>query len=213
MAASVFLAACGHGKARTGIPTKSPVKISDSDLEGIASYYAEPYHGRRTANGEVFDTYNGMTAAHKTLPFNTVVRVKNLDNGEEVDVRINDRGPFVKGRVIDLSLIAAKQIELDRSGVAPVKLKVLKDGSPTVPAPVSVPPLYGVQIGAFQNEAAAIRLRDDLATRYTNVSILSLTDQTLYRVRVGSVMDMDAAEQLARQLRSENFSTLIVRLN
>src|SRR6186713_1323565 len=131
MAAFVFLAACGHGKARTGIPTTSPVKVSDSDLEGIASYYAEPYHGRRTASGEVFDTYNGMTAAHKTLPFNTVVRVKNLQNGEEVDVRINDRGPFVKGRVIDLSLAAAKEIDLVRAGVAPVKLKVLKDGSPT----------------------------------------------------------------------------------
>src|SRR6186713_38743 len=164
MAAFVFLAACGHGKARTGIPTTSPVKVSDSDLEGIASYYAEPYHGRRTASGEVFDTYNGMTAAHKTLPFNTVVRVKNLDNGEEVDVRINDRGPFVKGRVIDLSLLAAKQIDLVRSGIAPVKIKVLKDGSPTsspaIPAaaPPALPPpaapatteslpIYGVQIG------------------------------------------------------------------
>jgi rare lipoprotein A len=260
IAALAFLSSCGHGKARASIPASksSDVKIASSDLEGVASYYAEPYHGRRTASGEVFDTYNGMTAAHKTLPFNTVVRVKNLQNGEEVDVRINDRGPFVKGRVIDLSLAAAKEIDLVRAGVAPVKLKVLKDGSPTskptAPAtaplvPIAPPPSpsatmassesavvpvqpaptkgasaglinsaslpeYGVQVGAFQTESAAIRLRDDLAMRYMNVSILAVvTDQPLYRVRVGSVSDMISAEQLAKQLRDEHFNTFIVRLN
>jgi len=261
IAVLTLLSACGHGKTRAGIPaSKSPnVKVPDSELEGVASYYAEPYNGRRTASGEIFDTYNGMTAAHKTLPFNTVVRVKNLQNGEEVDVRINDRGPFVKGRVIDLSLAAAKEIDLVRAGVAPVKLKVLKDGSPTskptapatvplvpiapppstlpnVPAPVepdAIPaqpaptqetvasvgdssslPAYGVQVGAFQTESAAIRLRDDLALRYMHVSILVVTsDQPLYRVRVGSVTDMASAEQLAKQLRDEHFNTFIVRLN
>jgi len=266
LAAFVFLAACHHGKARANVPTSKPpaVKVSDSDLEGIASYYAEPYHGRRTANGEVFDTYNDMTAAHKTLPFNTVVRVKNLNNGEEVDVRINDRGPFIKGRVIDLSLVAAKEIDLVRPGVAPVKLKILKEGSPTtkpsvptptpapplpatpLPAPTSTPPVapaptpppdtvpvqpvtpqspetvpsssivpvFGVQVGAFQSESAAVKLRDDLALRYSNVSIQTVvTDQTMYRVRVGSVPDMAAAEQLAKQLRDERFNTFIVRLN
>jgi rare lipoprotein A len=259
----VLLSACGHGKARASIPTSnSPnVKIASSELEGDASYYAEPYNGRRTASGEIFDSYHAMTAAHKTLPFNTVVRVKNLQNGEEVDVRINDRGPFVKGRVIDLSLAAAKEIDLVRAGVAPVKLKVLKDGSPTSkptvpaipplapvvpapppssppesappnlpdavpvqPAPIQNPvaalvdsssvPLYGVQVGAFQTESAANRLRDDLALRYMHVSILVVvTDQTLYRVRVGSVADMASAEQLAKQLRDEHFNTFIVRLN
>ena len=272
LAVLVLLSACGHGKARAGIPTsKSPtVKVASSELEGVASYYAEPYNGRRTASGEIFDSYNAMTAAHKTLPFNTVVRVKNLQNGEEVDVRINDRGPFVKGRVIDLSLAAAKEIDLVRAGVAPVKLKVLKDGSPTSkptaparpplvpaipavppslppaapvpaaptpePAPPDVPdvvpdqpaptqdvvavpadfsnvPLYGVQVGAFQTESAANRLRDDLALRYMNVTVqMVVTDQTLYRVRVGS-MDMASAELLAKQLRDEHFNTFIVRLN
>ena len=243
IAVVALFSACGHGKARASVPkSKSPnVNVPGSELEGVASYYAEPYNGRRTASGEIFDTYNGMTAAHKTLPFNTVVRVKNLKNGEEVDVRINDRGPFVNGRVIDLSLAAAKEIDLVRAGIAPVKLKVLKDGSPTskpsspaaapivataplplppakpgpasttpiVPAPAepaAAPvqtvltqearsavidpaslPAYGVQVGAFQSETAAIRLRDDLAMRYMNVSILTIvTDQALYRVRVGS---------------------------
>jgi len=148
VSALALVTGCGHGKARAGIPStknSQTAKVTASDLEGIASYYAEPYNGRRTANGEIFDSYNAMTAAHKTLPFNTVVRVKNLNNGEEVDVRINDRGPFVKGRVIDLSQLAAKQIDLVRAGVAPVKLKVLKDGSPTskpsnpAPAPGAAP--------------------------------------------------------------------------
>jgi rare lipoprotein A len=249
----VMLAGCGHGKARAGIPTtkgSQTAKISSSDLEGIASYYAEPYNGRRTANGEIFDSYNAMTAAHKTLPFNTVVRVKNLNNGEEVDVRINDRGPFVKGRVIDLSQLAAKQIDLVQAGIAPVKLKVLKDGSPTTnvssptpapaataappPLPTTAPlttpsdpsppppdselvknlPVYGVQVGAFQSEAAANALRNDLAARYSDVSIqMILTDQALYRVRVGRVPDVVSAEQIASRLRDEHFNTFIVRLN
>jgi rare lipoprotein A len=109
------------------LPSNSP-SASSSELEGLASYYAEPYHGRKTASGEIFDTYRELTAAHRTLPFNTMVRVTNKLNGREVDVRINDRGPFVHGRVIDLSVRAARQIDMVRAGVAPVRLKVLKEG-------------------------------------------------------------------------------------
>ena len=120
------------------------------ELEGLASYYAEPYHGRRTANGEVFDTYQGMTAAHRTLPFNTVVRVENKVNGKEVEVRINDRGPFIKGRIIDLSLRAARAINMVRAGVVPVKLKIVRQG--TVPQyTASGTPLNAVQDGACEN--------------------------------------------------------------
>src|SRR2546421_9964688 len=140
--ALIVLSACGHKKVQVRIPQPSsqPGNISSSELEGIASYYAEPYHGRKTASGEIFDTYQGMTAAHRTLPFNTMVRVTNKKNGREVDVRINDRGPFVDGRVIDLSLRAAREIDLVRPGVAPVKLKVLKE-------PPSGP-VFVVQVGA-----------------------------------------------------------------
>jgi len=222
----VSLSACGHGKARVSVPSSG--KIARSELQGMASYYAEPYHGRKTASGEIFDTYNAMTAAHKTLPFDTVVRVRNLTNGEEVDVRINDRGPFVKGRVIDLSLAAAKEIDLVRAGVAPVELKVLKKGSPvsksSSPAPVPEPslpandaspqPLFAVQVGAFQSESAATRLRDELAMKYSDVSVqIIMTDQTLYRVRVGKVGDMKAAEELAKKLQDDHLSTFVVRLN
>lgn len=98
---------------------------------GYASWYGGKFHGRRTANGEVFDT-NKLTAAHKSLPFGTVVEVKNLRNGATVQVRINDRGPFVEGRIIDLSRAAAERLDMLGSGVTPVSLTVVRkpDGSP-----------------------------------------------------------------------------------
>src|SRR5437660_5428472 len=142
--AVMVLSACGHKKVQ--VKTPQPNSVSSKDLEGMASYYAEPYHGRKTASGEIFDTYQGMTAAHRTLPFNTMVRVTNKSNGREVDVRINDRGPFIDGRVIDLSLRAAREIDLVGPGVAPVKLKVLKQGEVT-----AVRSIFAVQVGAFQN--------------------------------------------------------------
>ena len=98
-------------------------------LSGIASYYAAEFNGRKTANGETFDM-NDLTAAHRTLPFNTKLRVRNLSNDQEVIVRVNDRGPFKKDRVIDLSLEAAKRIGLIATGTAPVELEILEIGQP-----------------------------------------------------------------------------------
>jgi peptidoglycan lytic transglycosylase len=126
-----LLSACSGKKVPVALPTASRPSASSSELEGLASYYAEPHHGRRTASGEVFDTYRAMTAAHRTLPFNTVVRVQNKSNGKEVEVRINDRGPFIDGRIIDLSLRAARALDMIRAGVVRVKLKIISQG--TVP--------------------------------------------------------------------------------
>src|SRR5437870_2115563 len=124
--AQLLLTACGGKMARVSVPnTPTRVTPTASNLEGLASYYAEPYHGRRTASGEVFDTYEAMTAAHRTLPFNTVVRVQNKLNGKAVEVRINDRGPFIDGRIIDLSLRAARVIDMVRAGVVLVTLKII----------------------------------------------------------------------------------------
>lgn len=92
---------------------------------GIASWYGHPHHGRKTANGERFDAFGGWTAAHKLLPFDVCVEVENLENGERVTVRINDRGPFAKGRVIDLSKRAADEIGVAATGVAPVRLQAV----------------------------------------------------------------------------------------
>jgi rare lipoprotein A len=150
----ICLSACGGKQVHVSVPKSASPSSSASELEGLASYYAEPYHGRRTANGEVFDTYQALTAAHRTLPFNTVVRVQNKSNGQEVEVRINDRGPFIAGRIIDLSLRAARAIDLVRTGVARVKLKIIKQG--TVPRrTASGASLDAIQVGAFENLRAA----------------------------------------------------------
>src|SRR3989475_7835798 len=198
--AVIVLSACGH--KRVQVSTPQPGSVSAKDLQGLASYYAEPYHGRRTASGEIFDTYQGMTAAHRTLPFNTLVRVTNKTNGREVDVRINDRGPWVEGRVIDLSVRAARQIDLVRPGVAPVKLKVLKEEAAKAPRPSSPSgPVFAVQVGAFESQRSAEELKRRLERKYFSVTVQAFTeDKTIYRVRIGREPDLEAAEKLASQL-------------
>lgn len=114
---------CGRrNSARAPVPAApAPLGWTES---GIASWYGVPYDGRRTASGEVFDM-RAMTAAHRTLPFNTWVEVTNLKNGKQVDVRVTDRGPFIQGRIIDLSMGAAERIGMVRDGIVRVRLKVI----------------------------------------------------------------------------------------
>lgn len=100
------------------------------ELEGIASYYADDFHGRRTSSGETYDMY-ALTAAHRELPFNSIVRVTNLENNRTVKVRINDRGPFKEGRVIDLSFRAAVEVGLIPKGTVPVRIEIVELGSPS----------------------------------------------------------------------------------
>ena len=209
-----LLTACGGKRVRVVPPAPSPASTSTpSELQGLASYYAEPYNGRKTANGETFDAYNGMTAAHRTLPFNTVVRVTNKVNGREVDVRINDRGPFIDGRVIDLSLAAARKIDMERDGITPVQLKIVKPGDANARAAPSGP-VFAVQVAAFENSSLADTLRRDLAKRYKDVFVQSVElDRTFYRVRVGRESSEQSAEKLADQLRKDDFKPFVVRLN
>jgi rare lipoprotein A len=204
-----LLSACGKKTVQVKAPTPAPpsASVSKNELEGLASYYAEPYHKRKTASGEIFDTYRDMTAAHRTLPFNTLVRVTNKSNGRAVDVRINDRGPFVDGRVIDLSVRAAREIDLMRSGVAPVKLTVLKVGQVVKAA------TFAVQVGAFENPQAAEDLKQQLQKKYSTVMIQTVSDEkTFYRVRIGQP-DLEAANKVASELRKQDFQPFIVRLN
>jgi rare lipoprotein A len=129
--------------------------------EGLASWYGGKFQGRRTASGEIFDTQR-LTAAHRSLPFGTRVLVTNLTNGRSVEVRINDRGPFVAGRVIDLSLAAARAIGLAGRGVAAVRLEVLAVGEPGAPTRQGSS-LYRLQLGSFRQPANAEGLRARLA--------------------------------------------------
>ena len=127
IAIALFFTACGRKRARIA----KPPRIGKTQ-SGIASWYGPPYHGRRSANGEVYDMEK-LTAAHRTFAFDTWVRVRNLDNGKEIDVRITDRGPFVRGRVIDLSKAAARNIDMIGPGIAKVKLKVIDPRDAIVP--------------------------------------------------------------------------------
>jgi rare lipoprotein A len=176
--------------------------------EGKASWYGAPFHGRQASNGEIYDM-NKLTAAHRTLPFNTVVRVINTTNGKSTTVRITDRGPFVDNRIIDLSFAAAKQIDLVGPGVALVQLVILSAIDPN-------DGYFTVQIGAFRDRANAERLRDRLRTTYSPVAIQETgsADSALFRVRVGKVAGEDAAQKLGEKLRhSEGLKPLIFRLD
>ncbi|HKV27770.1 MAG TPA: septal ring lytic transglycosylase RlpA family protein, partial [Candidatus Acidoferrales bacterium] len=134
--------------------------------QGIASWYGVPFNGRRTSNGEIYNMFQ-YTAAHRTLPFGAVVHVTNLNNGKQVEVRINDRGPFVGNRIIDLSYSAAVAIGMIGTGTAPVHLDVIAGPNPNVG-------LFAVQVGAFQLEQNATRLREQLSARYSPVTIATL---------------------------------------
>ena len=109
-----------------------PARIGYTET-GVASWYGAPYHGRRAASGEIYDMRK-LTAAHRTLPFETWVEVTNLSNGRRVKVRINDRGPFVKGRIIDLSMAAADEIQMIRPGTARVQLRVIRPPDRRIPS-------------------------------------------------------------------------------
>lgn len=175
--------------------------------EGLASWYGVPYHGRRAANGEVYDMHK-MTAAHRTLPFDTIVRVTNMKNGRAAEVRINDRGPFVDGRVIDLSFAAAEAIDMVGAGIAPVRLELLKGSHPLASA-------FTVQIGAFAQRENAVRYTRELEERYQPVYLHPEDTEKgrLYRVRVGRVGSEAEARELAERLRrEENVTPFIVRL-
>lgn len=196
----------GTRPAPSTLPPATPGSFFE---EGQASWYGVPYHGRRSSNGEVYDMHQ-KTAAHRTLPFETIVRVTNMKNGRKTEVRITDRGPFVEGRVIDLSLGAAKEIDMVGAGIAGVRLELLSGPHPTAGQ-------FTVQIGAFSQRQNAVRLRQNLERKYQPVLVSESATQKglLYRVRVGRLTTEAAAQRLADKLRrEENITpTYILRLD
>jgi rare lipoprotein A len=176
---------------------------------GMASWYGPPYHNRQSSNGEIYDM-NAMTAAHRTLPLNSVVRVTNLRTGAATLVRITDRGPFVDGRVIDLSLAAAKAIDVWRPGTAPVKLEVLD-----TPAPLDSGGRWCVQIGGFEEQRTADELREHLARRYLTAKVLDFPSPAGdWWVRVRVLNDERArAEEITRDTHPDEGSAFLVRLD
>lgn len=170
--------------------------------EGLASWYGKDFHGRKTSNGEVYDMH-GRTAAHKTLPLGVYVRVRNLANGKESICRINDRGPFVRGRVIDLSYTMAQELEVVGPGTAPVRIEALgfqemdAAGRPVYRQPRSYADgSFAVQVGAFGLRDNAERLAAQLRARHGAASVQEgwVDGRLFYRVRAGRYGSLEAAE-------------------
>lgn len=186
---------------RTPPPAPAPAPAGPAlwHEEGVASYYGPGFHGKETTSGEVFDTERDLTAAHQRLPFGTMVRVTRLDNGKSVVVRVNDRGPFAKGRVIDLSMRAAREIDMIGPGTARVRVESLH---PVDPRGMKRTDTWTVQAAAFQDPAAARRLKARLEDRYGQVNI-ERSEEGFYRVRVGAFDSRREAEALAEELEED----------
>ncbi len=174
---------------------------------GWASWYGKDFHGRRTASGAVYDMHQ-LTAAHKTLPLGTSAMVTHLDNGKSVMVTINDRGPFVRGRIIDLSYAAAQALGMADEGVAKVRVEVVDKKT----APPSLPEgHFTIQVGAFIDRSNALRLMAELQKTYTAVSITELktSENTYYRVRVGRFRTREEAYHIASRLAQEGYTAFM----
>jgi rare lipoprotein A len=194
MAVLVILAAgCASTATRAPAKDTSHPPAGVATEEGFASWYGEPYHGRATASGTRYDMWE-MTAAHRTLPFGTRVHVVNLDNGRAADVTINDRGPFVEGRILDLSRAAAEALDAVGPGVIPVRLEIrtLGDGMPDEPC-------WEVQVGAFARQENAARARSTLEGEGFSVR-LAPAGGGLTRVRATGIEGKPKALRVAASL-------------
>jgi rare lipoprotein A len=216
LAAVLAITGCARKKhARTvplppapgAAPVAAPIGWTET---GIASWYGHPYHGRPAANGEIYDMEK-LTAAHRTLPFETWLRVENLDNGKTVEVRVNDRGPFVDNRIIDLSHAAARNIAMIGPGTAKVRIEVIQ----TPPGEVTA--RFAVQVGAYKDRGNADRIRRDLEKEFGAAQIVLRDGKPpVWRVLVGSEPSQDAAQVLAGRIRaytSEGRYAFVVRLD
>jgi rare lipoprotein A len=207
--AGLMLAGCGkkHHTAATPPPLRATGEIRAEET-GLASWYGHPYHGRPAANGEIYDM-EGFTAAHRTLPFGTWVRVVNLTNDKTVDVRITDRGPFVENRIIDLSHAAAQAVGLIGPGVARVRIDIL-----SVPASAAAQNWYAVQAGAFRDRDRAEGMRAMLEREYGSARLVVRPgNPALWRVLVGRAPSEEAANALAQRVRQGEGTAFVVRLD
>ncbi len=186
--------------------------------QGLASWYGRKFHGRKTSNGEIYNMY-AMTAAHKTLPLGTSVRVHNLANGRQLVVRVNDRGPFIQGRIIDLSYTAADKLGVVGPGTAPVKIEALgfqeqdADGRIVYRSTSSDQvESYAVQVASFSSDANAQRLAAELRSRFGAASVCRslINGNNYFRVRVGKYASLDAAESAKLSFEGHGFSNCFV---
>lgn len=190
-------------------PEDDDTEIVELLEKGRASWYGRKFHGRLTANGEEFDM-NAMTAAHRTLPFNTLVLVQNEDADKAVLVRINDRGPYAKNRIIDLSKAAASHLGMIGPGTANVKLYVGKNALDKSESTNLSVPTYTIQLGSFDTEAKAFSHSSKI--KGSRVEIVRKANKTFYRVYYGLYLDKNKARQKQRELERKNFSGYVKQL-
>ncbi len=198
-------ATVADSQADADFVSSHPVIYSE---EGLASWYGPPHHKRRGANGEILDK-DALTAAHRTLPRNSLIKVTNVTTGQSAVLRITDRGPFVRDRVLDLSLGSAKAIVVWRPGVARVRIEVF-----SAPAALDVGGRWCVQIGAFQSEKAADKLRDQLTRKYQTANVIEFTGPTGHWVRIRPLADdKGRAVEIAHELEPSEGEAYLVRLD
>ncbi|HXY06747.1 MAG TPA: septal ring lytic transglycosylase RlpA family protein, partial [Terriglobales bacterium] len=190
--------------------SRTPVEAKPLATEtGLASWYGGVYNHRRGSNGEIYEMH-AMTAAHRTLPLGSIVRVTNLKTERSAVVRITDRGPFIRGRILDLSEQAAKQVDVWTAGVAMVRLDVLH-----TPVPLTAPGRWAVQIGGFEKERVADELADRLSRRYQTAKVLCFSSPIgnwWVRVRVEDD-DRRKAEAVVRETQPAEGGIFLVRLD
>lgn len=200
------------------VAAESPVKSEDEAFvathspiyteTGLASWYGPPYHNHRGANGQIFDQ-NAISAAHRTLPMGSLIRVTNLSTGQSEVMRITDRGPFVPNRVLDLSVASAKAIGVWRPGTAQVRIDVY-----AAPKPIDEGGRWCVQIGAFSKEKEAVKLEEHLERKYHTANVIEFTGPTGHWVRIRPLNDdKGRAVEIAKELKPEEGEAYLVRLD
>lgn len=228
---SLFVSACAPRRTYSPDPDPSARKVGQKPYtvngkryeplashkgyveDGIASSYGREFHGRKTSNGELFDMH-AMTAAHKTLPLGVYVKVQLKRTGREIVVRINDRGPFVRERIIDLSEGAARRLDMIQEGIAAVRVTALgyrvekKDGEVEYKAPASYDNgRFALQVAALKNRTNAHRYADELKRRYGAASVQEATigGDTYYRIRIGNYTSLQAAQAAQESFERKGF--------
>lgn len=214
----VFLAGCGgrkdvNSRGEIKLRGEKPVSLNGKHVgdllqKGTASWYGRPFHGRKTSNGEIYDM-NGLTAAHKTLPFGTWVEVENRDNGRRITIRINDRGPFVRGRILDLSRGAAQELGILDQGIADVALYLGESRGRTPsrgnqeppPKPIIDNGFWTVQVGSFSEEGRARDYARHMEQYGAEVRVE--LSGNMYRVRLGKFRKKTAADEVAAKVLEE----------
>jgi rare lipoprotein A len=199
----MLLASCARPPVRPG-------SLGSAEV-GLASWYGPDFHGRRTSSGEIFDMYQ-LTAAHREFPLGTWILVTNLENGRAVELRVNDRGPFVGDRIVDVSYAAGRLLGMIRPGVIPVRVSVTRQATTDEGSPAGLTAKFTVQAGSFSSQENARRLERSLAESFPGVEVVKreVGGETYFRVWVGDFSRRSDAHSVAEQLAQRGFPTLVI---